>query len=426
MQNNSIFSFFKKRSFVILSFGGLVSIIGDLMQDFALSLYTLKITGSSIKFASVIIISIIPYLIISPISGVIVDKFDRKKLIVLVDIFRCIFIFLFYILFLKNNGVSLIQIYIFIIILEISTIFYSPAQKTILPNIVSKNDLVKATSLYTSITQTACLIAPVLGGIVYGIWGMASILIINSISFFISAFSKFFLKIPSFKSSYNILSFTSLKKQFKEGLQFFKLNKTINTLTISMFILTLGITSCTSIGYIYLSKKILMVSDYKYGILGTFDVIGGLLGAFLLPSLRKKKNLKYIIFKSMLFSSIAYIVLAAISCSTFTNLISRNTTYYIILIIIALIALFATLTNISVQIEFQNSTDNRLQGRIFTIFEMFTNISALISQIVFGFLYDILNTPICIFISALLLFLGFTYCYSRLNKNHVIKNNVSS
>lgn len=71
-----------QKDFSLLILGKLVSLVGSNMQQFALSLYVLTLTGSATIFASILSISIIPRLILSPIAGVFGDWFDRKKSIV--------------------------------------------------------------------------------------------------------------------------------------------------------------------------------------------------------------------------------------------------------------------------------------------------------------------------------------------------------
>ena len=74
---------FKQKDFSLLILGKLVSLVGSNMQQFALSLYVLSITGSATIFASILSISILPRLLLSPIAGVFGDLFDRKRSIVL-------------------------------------------------------------------------------------------------------------------------------------------------------------------------------------------------------------------------------------------------------------------------------------------------------------------------------------------------------
>lgn len=93
-------SLLKQRDFTLLIFGNLVSLLGSNMQQFALSLYVLDLTGSATIFASILSISVIPRLILTPIAGVFGDWFDRKKSIVFLDYLNSGIIALFGILFL--------------------------------------------------------------------------------------------------------------------------------------------------------------------------------------------------------------------------------------------------------------------------------------------------------------------------------------
>ena len=69
----------KTKDFSLLIFGKFVSLLGSNILQFALSLYVLAITGSAAIFASILSVSILPRLLLSPIAGVFGDWFDRKK-----------------------------------------------------------------------------------------------------------------------------------------------------------------------------------------------------------------------------------------------------------------------------------------------------------------------------------------------------------
>lgn len=410
------FKFLNNKNFVLLCLSGFISIIGTLMQDFALSLYIFKISGSALKFASVLIMSLLPNLILSPIAGVLVDRFDKKKIIVFIDYFRLILLILYSIIFIRNGGLTLIQIYILTICLSMSSIFYKPAQQTLLPYILDKDNLLKGTSIYTSITQTASLIAPALGGMIYSIYGLPIILIINAISFGISGFSKSFLNISDSIKENTKTTLKTLKNDLIEGFLFFKSNKLILNISITMFIVTIGVTSCTSIGYIYISKNVLHVSDFQYGLMGGFDVLGGLLGAVTISYFRKNFSFFNIVSKTILFSAVFYSILAIISSQFFIGKFPSNLLPYIMLLISSsLIAMLATLLNISIEVEIQQNVPLPIMGRVFTLFGIALNISSLIAQVIFGVLFDILSVPICVLISTGFLSIGFVYSLKHLN-----------
>ncbi|WP_461612245.1 MFS transporter [Clostridium sp. Marseille-QA1073] len=156
------------KDFLLLMLGKLVSLIGSQMQSFALSLYVLKITGSATKFASVLAIALIPQLIFGPIAGVIADWFDRKKIIVLLDMLNGIMIGIFAIIYKINGGLSLLHIYVIVILMSIISTLFNPAINTVIPTLVKKEELVDANGINSFIMNLGNFIAPLLAGFLLG------------------------------------------------------------------------------------------------------------------------------------------------------------------------------------------------------------------------------------------------------------------
>jgi len=77
---------------MLLIFGNSTSIFGDIFLQIAMSLYVLKLTGSAEKFGSILALSVIPRLVFAPVAGVVVDRFDKRKLAIFLDILRIVFL----------------------------------------------------------------------------------------------------------------------------------------------------------------------------------------------------------------------------------------------------------------------------------------------------------------------------------------------
>ena len=189
-------SLLKERNFGLLMWGKLVSLVGTQMQNFALSLYVFKITGSASKFATVLMVTIIPQLILGPMAGVFVDWLDRKKIMVYLDMVNGILIGIYAILFYINGELSLGSIYIFAILLSLISVLFQPAISTVIPSIVKKEELVEANSINSLIMNVGNLISPMIAGALFGVYGLFTILVINSISFILSSVSEMFIDIP--------------------------------------------------------------------------------------------------------------------------------------------------------------------------------------------------------------------------------------
>lgn len=163
---------FGKKDFSLLMLAKTASLIGTQLQDFALSLYVLKITGSASIFASVLAVALIPQLVLGPISGVFADWFNRKKIIVYMDIIQGILVALYAIIFAVNGKVGLGFIYALVISITLCSVVYQPAASTIIPTIVDKEELLDANAVNTLIMNMGNLIAPALGGILFGVFGI--------------------------------------------------------------------------------------------------------------------------------------------------------------------------------------------------------------------------------------------------------------
>lgn len=98
----------KDKNFSLLMFGKITSLIGSYMQSFALSLFVLNTTGS----ASILAVALIPELILAPFAGVIVDWFDRKKILIALDLASGGVVTIFAIIYFVSGEMPLIYIYI--------------------------------------------------------------------------------------------------------------------------------------------------------------------------------------------------------------------------------------------------------------------------------------------------------------------------
>lgn len=76
----------KNKNFIIVVLGQIISLLGNSVQRFAMSLYILDITGSAAIFSTILAVSTIPYIIFAPLAGFLADTINRKKIMVCLDI----------------------------------------------------------------------------------------------------------------------------------------------------------------------------------------------------------------------------------------------------------------------------------------------------------------------------------------------------
>ena len=148
------------KNFNILVLGQIISLFGSSIQRFALSLYLLDLTGSASVFATILAISMIPVVLISPIAGMLADRGDKKKLMVLLDVLSAVLLMAYAgVVFNSNDHVFIIAT-VMVLLSTISTI-YQPVVSTCIPVIVADENLVRANAIIQQVSSLSNFLGPI-------------------------------------------------------------------------------------------------------------------------------------------------------------------------------------------------------------------------------------------------------------------------
>lgn len=397
------FNLLKEKNFSLLMFGKITSLIGSNMQSFALSLFVLSTTGSATKFASILAIALIPQLLLGPFAGVIVDWFYRKNILIVLDLISGIVVTIFAISYFITGEISLTNIYILVIILSVISTIDSPTLQTIIPTITKKEDLVEANSLNSLLMSIGSVISPGIAALAYGSLGLEGVFIINSISFFLSALSEVFLVIPRNAKKREKLSFNSFIGEFKEGIGFIVKRKDIINIVTLAIILNFAFGSFT-VGSTYISKIILKVSDFQYGIVDSVGVIGMIVASFLIGWLSKKNSIGKNLYSSLLISSAVLSSYAIVAFKSFVEIENSIIYLYLLMLLITfVICLYIGLANTFINIYFQYIVPLEFMGRVSTVMGTGCMIAMPLSNMIYGYLFDKISVSNIFLISSVIM-----------------------
>ncbi|UCD14982.1 MAG: MFS transporter, partial [Candidatus Omnitrophota bacterium] len=184
----------RKRNFLFLWIGQIVSQFGDRLTQMALIglVYRLK-PGSSIGLAKMLSLAIIPVFLISPIAGVYIDRWDKRRTMFLSDFFRGLFILS--IPFISSTNDTIIFIYSLVFLSFCVGRFFIPAKMAIIPSLVSKEEVFLGNSLVSITAMIAAMLGFGVGGIIVEKWGVETAFFLDAITFFISALFIIFMNI---------------------------------------------------------------------------------------------------------------------------------------------------------------------------------------------------------------------------------------
>lgn len=191
--NNKLF----KKDFLLVAAGQIISLFGNQILRYALPLYLLTKTGSSAMFGTIAACSFIPMLLLYPIGGILADRLNKRTIMVILD-FGTALLSLLFVLLAQTMNIAALMAVTMMLLYGIQGA-YQPAVKASIPILVDAQALVQANSVIDVISSLASMIGPVIGGILFSMFGLHPILLISILCFLLSAIMELFINIPYVK-----------------------------------------------------------------------------------------------------------------------------------------------------------------------------------------------------------------------------------
>ncbi|MEL0331337.1 MAG: MFS transporter [Candidatus Poseidoniales archaeon] len=170
-----------------------ISMLGQWFNTIALFLLILEYTGSEFLLGLLFTVRMAGFAVLQPLIGLFADRYNRKRLMVISNIFQAGFALCF---LLVNDADDIVWMIGLSGVMMILHGIYMTAERASLPNIVSEEDLATANALDAASWSTALCIGAMLGGIVVSIWGTDAAFIIDSFTFLISTLFLINLTLP--------------------------------------------------------------------------------------------------------------------------------------------------------------------------------------------------------------------------------------
>lgn len=282
----------------------LISSGGDWFNSVALLGLVLQLTNSGLSASFVLLASTVPMFFLMPIAGPVVDRFDRRKLMIGANLFSAAVS----LLFLLVKTVDMVWLlYVANILLIVSASFFGPASSASIPNIVTRGELFSANALSGSSWGIMVMVGSALGGIVSTLLGRDTAFLINVLSFLISAGLIARIEVPSPKVTDKQMTPV---KDFIEGMRY--LREYLPSLALVGIELGWGFGIGVVVLLSVLGTQVFHAGDAGIGILYAGRGLGVLIGPFVLPAIagndiRKLRNAVWVSFG---LAAIGYLIVA--------------------------------------------------------------------------------------------------------------------
>ena len=183
------------KDFILLLQGNTVSTIGDLMYSVAIGYWVYEQTGSSGLMGIMSAISMFVTMVLSPFTGSIVDKCNRKWVLVGMDVMQgAVMLVIGVLAYLDKLNVPGVLIAAFLAAL--GSVFYSPAVSTLMIDIIPHDDMTRGQSIFSGSNALISMVGTAFSGVMVAFFGVPLIVIINGLSNLYSAVSELFIHVP--------------------------------------------------------------------------------------------------------------------------------------------------------------------------------------------------------------------------------------
>ena len=183
------------KNFVLLLQGSTVSILGDLMYSVAIGFWVYEKTGSNSLMGIMSSISMFVTMFLSPFSGSIVDKLNRKWVLVGMDLLQSVIMLTVGVLaYTERLNVPMVLIAAFLA--AFGSVFYSPAASSVMLDITPRDDLIRGQSIFSGASSFINLVGSAISGLLVASLGVPLIVILNGLSNLYSALSELFVTVP--------------------------------------------------------------------------------------------------------------------------------------------------------------------------------------------------------------------------------------
>lgn len=401
------------RNLLLYSSGKIISVFGTSIYNFAISFYVLKLTGSALSFTITLLLGILPMIIINPFAGVIADRFNKKKLVILMDFLSGTLLISVF-LISSFSGFNLLLIYITAFCLTIFVTFFGVGMEAAKPNIVSGNKLMNINSIGKIIDSVSSILGPMLGGMVFAFFDIRIFIIFNGICFIISGLSMTFINFnfnkeleESVKESVKI----NFIQDIKEGFHYLYERKNMMGLFLILISLNFFLSLAVTIPVPYIINTILELGSTTFGVIQGSLPVGLIAGALFVKKLLEKIPYSVLMKILTLFLSICMVAAGfplIFEGASFSHLI-YGAYYCLLMFCLGIVIAFI---DIPIAYFMQKEIPEAYRGRVMSIGISIGKTMTPLAMVVSGFLLELIP-PYILPIGGGILYLLITLRYSR-------------
>lgn len=390
------------KNLMFLLLGRMVSDIGSSIQIMIMPLYIIDIGGSAGTVGLFSFLALVPTLLVYPFAGVLGDRLNRKRIMVVSDFVSGVIILLLaYVSYIDRiNFVLLLTAQVLVALLYG---FFDPATKGMIPQLVVEDELNKTNSKVATLRIISSLVSPMIAVTLYTRFGITVLFLINGISFLISGCSEMLIKYKRTKKE-SIEGIQGIISDLTEGVKYIQNSQIIGKLSVFFLMVFAFIQPVFAVVLPLFYRTKLNYPDTQYGLLQMILLLGALVGSVLVGMFGKEDKLRKPLSIGISLVVVSMLIFSVIMFPKSLEILGNDSLSYIALLASVLFILYTSMMFISIPLQtiIQKETPNEYMSRIFSIVGMISKGGMPIGALVYGLVLNEVEIHLTVFIATII------------------------
>ena len=380
-----------KRTFAIIWSGQFFSILTSSLVNFAIIIWLSLQTGSAEILAWAAIAAMLPQSIIGPFTGALIDRGNRKLVMMLADTFIALCTLILAILFWLDIA-ELWHIFILLGLRSVGSAFHMPAMQASVPLLAPSDQLTRIAGINQIIASVSQIAGPALGAMMITIWDIEYVLIFDVAGALIAVTSLFFVHIPNPEKQDDLER--DILKEMKEGAMVVLRNKGLSFVFLYSTLVVFFIVPI-SVLFPLMTLDYFNGTEFQAGIIEAVWSVGALVGGAIMGVKVYKVNRVGLINWMHLLLGVAFLLSGLLSPTGFT--------WFAILT--ALSGVTGAVYNSAFTGLIQTKIEPTALGRVFSMYYTIALVPAMLGLIGIGFVADTIGLNTSFIISGIIIML---------------------
>jgi MFS transporter, DHA3 family, macrolide efflux protein len=370
---------FSFRRFLVVWAGQLLSRIGSGLSAFALGVVVLEQSGSTTLYSALLLAAFLPSVLLSPLGGVMADRFDRKLLMAIGDLGAALGVG-FIVLMRWSGSEAMWPFYVGVSFSSVFVAVHGPAFKASISDLLSEKDYARASGLVQLAEASRFLLAPFMAAFLLSWFNIQTVLLLDVLTFALAA-----LAVLAIRRSGKVLEYKpdvgSVISELLSGLRYVMERRFL----VRLLLLTTCVTFFTGVLQAMLAPMVLGFADAQtLGVVQSVAASGMLVSSAFIGILSKSRNQR---------ATLAY---GLLGCGIFFAFMGLRPGA--VWIAATGFGLFVTLpfVNTSLEVLFRSHIENKMQGRAWALIGFISQLGLLLALAVAGPLADAVFNPLMV------------------------------